>query len=342
MRYIVEVPKKMAEKIASLVEQGKYSSFHEFIMVAMENQVFIESQEMGSDESARAITAFEKAKSAESVSSQTTFLESLKELRPDWKKPLRTIDPPNLEKLWSKFIWGQYNRILPTKITLRVLCNLQQDQEKLDLSTLQEKAANVASEVGAYLKRKDKQSKRKRWEALSIGLPNGQRALGGISRFKLQFVGYMTKQNILHGMPVALGFMNILSLPNQKISVVGITEAGARFSELANPIIDLNSLEQTLSDEEVAFYLEHVKSGQPYEMQSIKTVIDTINSGERTFDGIRNRLQVLDKSWSSSVLTTMCTGVLSRMRELRLLKIQKEGVRSHYSLGPNSRMVTMQ
>jgi Arc/MetJ-type ribon-helix-helix transcriptional regulator len=341
MRYIVEVPKKLAEKIAVLLEQGKYSSFHEFIMVAMENQVFIESQELERDRSAKATTILQ-SEPGESVSSQTTFFDSLSELRPNWKKPLKTIDPPSLEKLWSKFVWGQYNRILPTKITLRVLCNLQQDREKLDLATLQEKAAYIASEVGAYLRRKDRQSKHKRWEALSIGLPNGQRDIGAISRFKLQFVGYMTKQGILHGMPVALGFANILSSPNHKISVVGITEAGTKFSELANPIIDLNSFEQTLSDEEVAFYLQHVNSSQPYEMQAIRTVIDVINSGERTFEGIRNRLHTLDKGWSSNVLTTMCTGVLSRMRELRLLEIQKEGVRSHYSLGPSVKMVAKQ
>ena len=341
MRYIVEIPPNIARKINTLIEKGNYGSFHDFLLVAIENQLFIESHELGVEEEPKLVKAraIRKVSPPQVKRTRTTPISELHELRTDWEHPLKPVEPPKLENLWSKFLWGHYNRLFPTKITLRVLANLLKDQEKVDLTSLQEKAAYVATEVGIYLKRIDRKTRRKRWEALSVALPNNHRNVGAVSRFKLQFVGYVTKQSVLHGMPVALRFMNIIRRGYDQEAVVGITEAGIEFAKLVNPVIDSNSIEGTLSDEEVAFYISHIRSNQPYEMNMIKAVIEAIENGQRTYDEVKNQVSKLDRNWSTTVLSTMCTGILSRMRELRILEMQREGLRSHYKLGPNARMV---
>jgi len=326
MRYIVEIRQNIARKINTLIEKGSYGSFHDFLLVAVENQPV-------------KAHAIHKVSPPQATRPRTTPISQLHELRTDWKHPLKPVEMPELENLWSKYLWGQYNRLFPTKITLRVLVNLLKDQENVDLTSLQEKAAYVATEVGVYLKRVDRKTRRKRWEALSVALPNNHRDVGAVSRFKLQFVGYVTKQGVLHGMPVALRFMNIIRPSYDRQAVVGITEAGIEFAKRVNPVIDSNSIEGTLSNEEVAFYISHIRSNQPYEMNMIKAVIEAIENGQRTYDEIKDQVSKLDENWSTSVLSTMCTGILSRMRELRLLEMQREGLRSHYKLGMNVRMV---
>ena len=339
MRYIIEISKNIADKIKTLVEQGKYGSLHDFLLVAVENQLFIESHELDLEKKPAPTRGFHEVGSIEGKKLRTIQPLDLPELRTDWVNPPKQVEPPDLENLWSKYLWGQYNRLFPTKIALRVLANLLKNQRKIPLAILQEKASSIATEVGIYLGRVDRKTRKKRWEAFSVGLPKSRRNIGGISRFKLQFVGYLTKSGILHGMPAALRFLNITKQKQEKTPMVGITKAGTEFAKLRNPIIDSKSFEATLSDEEVAYYVSHAQSHQPYEMKAIETAIKAVEDGHVTFQEIRTQIGSLDESWSSNVLTTMCTGVLSRMRELRILRMEREGLKSIYEVGPNSKMV---
>lgn len=338
MRYIVEITQPKADAINGLIEQGKYKSFNDFFLVALDNQLFIESRELGS-ELEPAMKASGQADSFVSRKTSPRPISELPELKNNFSATLKSVEPPAIESLWSKYLWGHYNRILPAKITLRVLANLLGDQEKTDLTMLQERASNTATIVGIYLKAFDKKARKKRWEGLSVGLPNSMKDVSAISRFKLQFVGYATKEGVLHGMPVALRFMNVIRGEYGKDSQVGITKAGIEFAKLPNPIIDSDLTEGTLSDEEIAFYVEHIRNVQPYELKAFETVIAGVENGQNTYDTIKVRVSELEKSWSDSIVSTMCTGILSRMRELGILRMHRDGIRSHYETGPKVGLV---
>jgi len=336
MRYIIEISRKTAKKIGELISQGKYESFHDFLLVAVENQLFIESHELRVEKTLEPTKV--PARVGVDQEKYTKMPLDLPELRTDWGD-LQHSEPPNLENLWSKYVWGQYNRIFPAKITLRVLANFLEDRKVMDLKVLQDRASDVAAKVGPYLRRADRKSGRKRWENLSVGLPKNRRNQGAISRFKLQFVGYMTKKGVLHGLPVSLGFVNISSEESAKQHKIGITEAGEQFAKLKNPIMDSGILERTLSDDEAAFYISHVQSNQPYEMEAIKSIVKAIKDEHTTPDALQSQISTLNQSWSKNVLITMCTGFLSRLRELRILEMRRDGLKSHYMLGPNAKMV---
>jgi len=337
MRYIVEVSNKTAKKIGDLIDQGKYESFHDFLLVAVENQLFIESHELGVERKSEPIKV--PARIGIDQEEPTKVSLDLPGLQTDWGS-LKFVEPPNLDSLWSRYIWGQYNRIFPAKITLRVLANSLENREWMDLEVLQDKASDIAVKVGPYLRRVDRKEGRKRWENLSVGLPRSARNQGAISRFKLQFVGYKTKQGVLHGLPASLGFVHINSGDSSRQDKIGITEAGAQFAELENPIMDSDSLERTLSDDEVAFYISHIQSNQQYEMAMIKKVVRAVKDEHTSSGALKSQIATLnDQSWSVSILGTMCTGVLSRMRELRIIQMRREGLKSRYMLGPNAKMV---
>ena len=339
MRYIFEIPQSRAEKISSYIEQGRYESFQDFFEVAVENQLFIESRELGFEPEPQTEKTGSRADSSAGKKTSTRSISEIQELGNRWTATLKPVEPPDLENMWSKYLWGHYNRLLPAKVTLRVLANLLGEQENLNLILLQERASDAAVSVGTYLKALDKKAQRKRWEGLSIGFPNSVKDIAAISRFKLQFVGYVTKQGVLHGMPVALRFMNIIRNVNGKDSQVGITQTGIDFAKLTNPVLDLNQKERTLSNEEIAFYIKHVRNAQPYEMKAFEAVIEAIENGQITYDSLKNQVSLLEKRWSGTIVNTMCTGILSRMRELGVIRMQREGLRSHYELGPNIALV---
>jgi hypothetical protein len=343
MRYIVEITQAKADTISSYIEQGRYKSFNDFLLVALENQLFIESRELGI-QSEQATRTGGPGGPEPFLTRKATYrpISEVEELKINFNSTLKPTEPPALENLWSQYLWGHYNRILPAKITLRVLTNLLDDSEKIDLRVLQEHASNVAAIVGTYLKTVDKKTRRKRWEGLSVGLPNSMKDASAISRFKLQFVGYATKEGVLHGMPIALRFMNVTRGEYGKDSQVGITTAGIDFAKLPNPIIDSDLTERTLSDEEIAFYLGHIRNAQPYELKAFETVVAGIENGQKTYDAIKTQIHGLEKSWSDSIVNTMCIGILSRMRELGIVQMHRDGLRSYYQIGPSAGLVKPQ
>ncbi len=315
MRYILELPPESAEKIRSLLGARKYKDLQSFVLTAIDNQLYIESQDL----------SIQSGSARPTVETEHRHdLPRMKEISRSWSSVV-PAPMPDKTRIWSEYVWGQYNRIFPAKITLRVLANYLDGQaESIDLNDLREAAANIAREIGLFLHSREKTRGLKRGDTWSVALP-----IEADSRFRFmnQFVGYVTKAGLIYGMPGVLGWTNFL-----RADRISITEPGLRFASLENPILDAAQFQRTLSDDEREFYLSHVRSWLPKEYQMMKQASAYIRSGENTFASIKDRVRALNREWSDAVLSTMVAGVLARMKELQLVSTRREGLRSFYEL----------
>jgi len=335
MRYILDLPPTLAEEMNKQIRIGKYASPQEFIVAAIQNQLYIESQEIS-----------EAAPAAGSSGVAATSVTSTTEL------PVKTVAIPNLlsrdidgVKIVTvgtlerpTELWGQYNRLFPVKLAVRVAANLvkQYDAEYVALSELQEKAAEIARDLGKTIERKDKQLGRKRGTIISAGLPVGRDEDKAILRFKSQFVGYVAgnkdKGYWIEGAAPALRFLDMVR--DEKNSVrVGLTASGAKFASLQNPVIDQHDFSASLSAEEIEFLLAHIASEVPGESRLMQLILRNVKKGIATPKELNDKVRALyPKQSSENQVVSMRAGVISRMCELGLFDREKDGVKVTYVL----------
>ncbi len=167
MKYIIDIPPELAKKVDGLVSQGKYQSISQFANTAFQNQILLEESSNEVLDNLIQTPASESglAKPQPSVSNLTINFTA---------DSIKTLSPPDNAKIPNDCLWGQYNRLFPVKITLRVLANILNDNESIELSLLHTQAVEAAREVGLMLKKEDKKSGRKYGDMLSSALPTGR------------------------------------------------------------------------------------------------------------------------------------------------------------------------
>ena len=337
MRYIVDLPPTLADGMNKQVRIGKYKSPQEFIVAAIQNQLYIESQEL----SEVAPTDVSSPVAAVSVASPP-------------EPPMRTVPPIALSNLLSSEIdsvktvalgtlersadlWGQYNRLFPVKIVARVAANLakQYDADYVPLWELQEKASEIARELGKVVERKDKQLGRKRGTIISAGLPVGRDLDKATLRFKNQFVGYVGGKKEtgywIEGAAPTLKFLDMVK--DEKNSVrVGITASGLKFAVLSNPVIDLHDYSTSLSPEEIDFLLGHIASEIPGEAKLMHLILRNVKKGAATPEELNDKVKALYTKQSTNEVVSRRAGAVSRICELGLLNREKDGVKVTYVL----------
>lgn len=333
MRYIVELSPNLADEMNKQIRIGKYASPQEFIVAAIQNQLYIESQEISEVPAGSSTVAATSVGSTSGLPVKTIATPSL--LSRDIEG-VKTVAIGALERPTD--LWGQYNRLFPVKIVVRVAANLakQYDAEYVPLWELHEKAAEIARELGKTMERKDEQLGRKRGTILSAGLPVGKDVDKATLRFKSQFVGYVagTKETgyWIEGAAPALRFLEMVR--DEKSSVrVGLTAAGAKFASLRNPVIDRQDFSASLSAEEVQFLVDHIASEVPGENKLMQLILRNVKKGVATPEELNDKVRALyPKQTSDNQVVSMRAGVISRMCELGLLDRQKDGVKVTYVL----------
>jgi len=232
------------------------------------------------------------------------------------------------------WLWGQYNRFLPAKATCRALLNLMgKNPAGLPVDDAVAKISYAACGLGDFLNSIDMRLQLSRENAMKAAFPTSD-INGGESRLRFgnQFVGTF-KQEKLQGFPADL---KLVVSEGGKEPKLLLTKAGAAFADLANPVLDTrDEFPRTrLSDEEIAFLLSHIKEYVPQELSAFICVIDGIESGANTPDGldsyVRTRFNLSEAAMKASFLSTQRTGVVSRMVDLGLLARAKEGLRVTY------------
>jgi predicted transcriptional regulator len=235
----------------------------------------------------------------------------------------------------KKTIWGLYNRIFPTKIGLRVIAKLTEEANDafVELHKVQEEAGKQARFIGKELADYDETSGRPLGEKFSTGLPIGKQDKA-LSRYGAMFVGLLRSDGRAEGLPVDLGFVIVKRAERAK-ELVALTESGAEFVKLTNPILDRQGNvmpDYTLSEDEADFYLSHIRHWLPPEWERTQLTLTAISEGHNEPDKLDKVLRHDEKKQKSDSLSTERAGIISRLTELGLVRRRRTGLRVTYSL----------
>jgi Arc/MetJ-type ribon-helix-helix transcriptional regulator len=342
MKVVVDVPDGLMQQVREAVQQGEYEDAREFVTIALENQAELELD----DDEASDVMTLEQAIESEAqqprtdghpviTSSSSDGVNALKRLEYDL---VATVSSPDYDRLDAGPLWGQYNRIFPVKLTLRVLANELRNQavhtssqvdgsgaEWVSLDRFSQKAAEIAREYGMKIKQTDNNKSRGQGEKLSAALPVGDDPEKSKKRFKSHFVGDIDQQGGLSGAPAHLLFVNI---PSDSPGLIDITEAGLEFASKWNPLIDGGvSSDQALSEDEAEFYLRHVEEQLPEEFNAMTLTAAAIEDGHNRPTSLTERIASINSDWSEAQASTIRAGLVSRMYELDLVDRERVGQR---------------
>src|SRR3989338_6754332 len=338
MRYVIDIPQNQSSAIEEAIKVGKYKNFAQFIIAALENQIYIESTEINDDQPPMPYNkenniSFQQPR--ELNNADNTRLKKIEGQRkvvpmPAFPGLVNLGDGLKEEHSW---LWGQINRILPIKIGLRVLYNELGSEQWIDLEKYRDKAAEIAAEFGTRIKGYEDKKRKLRDQRITAGLPEIKEFKSQV-RYKGQFLAYMRKNDKLDGAMAHLKFVN-LKRDEREYALIGITEPGLQFAQLENPVMDSQDYERGLSEKEIDFYLSHISKNVQCELNAITWLLSKVNSGIHNREGINKKLKgEFGPIWkaSDSVINTQRAGLTARMSELGLIDMEKEGITVKYTI----------
>lgn len=264
------------------------------------------------------------------------LLDGIGELSSSLASPPPDVWTMKQEVPLERWIFGQYNKFLPAKVSCRALAHLLQD--KPDGVRLEDAAFEISQEaltIGSLLARYDKQNGTKRDDALATAFPSPDREVEkSRMRYANQFVASVTKKGKVSGLLMDLKLINHTGGNKPRLK---LTEAGWNFAKLRNPILDNNPPETTnkFTADERAFLLEHISSSIPAEDFAYLAVLAAVDAGARTPGELDTALQKYvskdaDRTLTKSFLATQRSGAVSRMVDLGLVTRKRDGVRVSY------------
>lgn len=343
-----------SEAIASAVEnlsvlQGELSRKGALVIGAEESQPTPARSRVKSVKAKKAVRGSKKANTDKGTSRSNAFLASDSTHIPEpflldgiGESPASPASLPNDD--WTKgqevsldrWIFGQYNKLLPAKASCRALAHLLKDNPK---GVLLEEAASIISyqalTLGDALIKRDKQSGVARDGMLSTAFPsNGDKAEKSRLRYAYQFVAHVSKQGQVSGLPIDLKLINHTG---ERAPRLLLTEVGWRFATLPNPILDSAEEDSTekFTAEEKSLLLNHISSSVPTEDFAYRAILSAITEGRNTPDKIDAALQRYvsrdaGAHLSKSFFATQRSGAISRMADLGLVSRVRSGVRVTY------------
>ncbi len=324
-------PPELASEIQKGIHLGRYKTTQDFILTAVQNQVYIENSDIsdgGSLENSGPSSV--RPKTASVTVSTLAGSDAKHLLRMPEGSSVKTVPLGELTR--PTYLWGQYNRLFPVKIIMRVAANLSGPDGSgyVPLEELQEESADIAREMGRLILRKDRALGRKRGDIISAALPIGRNEDKTKTRFKNQFVGFLTR-NRVEGAASVLKFLDITRTDKNRI-LAGITDLGLKFASLPNPIIDEDDYSTAFSPEEVEFLLNHIASEVPEEAKLVSLVLGGIRKGVATPEQLNDLVRSHNPDWNENQAIAIRSGIVSRMSELGLLGRNKDGVKVTYIL----------
>jgi hypothetical protein len=340
MKLFIDISNYQFERIQQQLNQGSFISLAQFISAAIENQLFLENEDLTNLKNLETSvsTSIELHSQGQSNEFEKLKLKNL-------PAKISIITSPTFENLVFKaqkipedktWIWGQINKIFPVKLGLRILHESLHGEETLSLNQFLENVSNKASICAEILRNYEEKHNKNRSEKISAGLPSHDDS--SKSRYKFQFIAYQRKDGLLDGAMALMRFCNIIKKNNKLM--IGMTEEGLSFSLLKNPIIDESNFDISLSHEESLFYVNHAKEKIKGEYNAMKWMMSAIKRG--CVDRESLNLELINNYsniWgdvSSAVINTQRAGLTARMFELGLLEKEKNGIHVIYRPGRNA------
>jgi hypothetical protein len=238
----------------------------------------------------------------------------------------------------DRWIFGQHNKVLPLKASVRALANLILGERGGVLLSRASTEISAGCEIlGAYLRKLDGDLGLMREDSLSTAFPSATSDINKSRlRFSNQFVGAVNKHGQLRGFPIDLKLVNYKNPKDPKLL---LTEAGWKFASLTNPILDHTEgtpiTGDKLSEEERGFLIQHIRDNVPVEDFAIRAVLSALDAGASNPDDLDAALRAYmpertDEPFSPAFLSTQRAGAISRMSDLRLVAREREGLRVTY------------
>ncbi len=347
MRIIADISPETFERTQRLIKAGRYASVAQAVVAALENQLLLEESSEGEGISKDA--GRRSAQATPQLASAGSTRESA--APPPWQDALRgtvvEVSTASVETdalgFGPYWLWG-VNRIAPVKFGLRVLAKTLVRGHPASLESYLREASELASHCGRWLAQLDDMTSRRRGERLSAGFPLAKLGSeeGSRNRYADLFLACVRKRNgRVDGALPALRFI-ALNADEDNGPTVAITEAGLRFAALQSPIIDSDSPEGSLSDEERDFYLEHARTSVPEEKDALLAVMRAIANEATTTQAVDRFLQRAHSAWTDKAVASLRVTILGRLVELGLVQRARDGGSASYALTEWGRRVVEQ
>lgn len=342
----IDLKGDLLDSIEKMINDGKFSDIHQFIEIAIKNQIHEESNE---------IKDFSELQTQSINYSVSSLLEKSRQ------KLLHLLSDIPLEESElvctpKDLIWSFHNRFFPIKVVTRVLASSILSKKWILLSNFHEEGSKFAEFYSDKLKEFEEDQKLPRNKKLSTGLPMPKAEVRGLTgskydkkntkyiaskmRFQDQYIGrFVKKDHVFYGACYEMGLMGV-KIENDKV-YVSLTDLGRDFALLENPILDNDESNRVFYDEEINFIkqkliprfkLEKIiidkiltkLKEKPLKSEDVEAIF--VNEISMYFDESQN-VKLLDSVSSSRVAT------MGRLSELDLVDwtIDKNG-KSVYSM----------
>lgn len=246
----------------------------------------------------------------------------------------------------DRWLFGQYNKLLPVKVNCRALLRIASDYpEGVPLEDAAPRIGEAAALLGDYLADHDRRHQIARDDLLATAFPrSGPDGEKSRARYANQFVGSVNSQCVLSGM---LWDYRLAALAPGAGARLMTTEPALQFALLKNPVLDgcQTHPAQKFLREQAAFLLDHIRAHVPVEAFAFRALIQSIAEGAVTPNQLDEALRVYvpaetNRSLSPSFLTSQRSGALSRMANLSLIVRERKGVRVSYIVTePGQRLI---
>ena len=236
----------------------------------------------------------------------------------------------------DRWLFGQYNKLLPAKVSCRALAHLLQKESRgVVLENAVHDIAEDARTFGRLLREYDEQHGTDRDTALSVAFPSGDEDKS-LTRYANQFVATMNKFGQVSGLLIDLKLINFVKAKEVRLL---LTDVGWQLAALHNPVLDgfPPATTDKFSEEEINLLLGHIRKAVPAEDFAYRTIIAGIAGGATApeqIDEVVQRFVTPDRqeSLSKSFLASQRSGAVSRMADLGLLRRCREGVKVSYEV----------
>lgn len=331
----VDIDQQTLKEIQKVISKNGSNDLHSFIKYAVKNQIELEKE--GIRNPNLDLSVGNQKSEDQEFKHKEISLQNLK-IKPKKLGNLKTLNSKNVKKRTNKPIWAIKNRYFPIKFVLRFLQNQLSNKNTngISIDELKDKLLDPSLKLRKDLKNLDELLDNTRGKKISTGFPKNKKR--SYNRFFKNFVIYRGK-NSVDGFPYQLGFIDLDN------DFVYLTKTGYDFSNLNSPILDKyyrNSEKPSyqFSTEELKFLYNHIFNYTISEKNLFLFIISLIDDKSINKPSkINNKLgQYLENNYpkegeyTKTTINSIRTGLVSRMSELKLIRIMNKGGKSVYEI----------
>ncbi len=317
MNLLLEIPTGLLGRLSEAVDRNGFASINEFALLALENQLSVEGQ---------------PAPPREPIpTSSRTPWDSARNREMDTRKYLSASATVSarLSVEESGWLWGIINRVLPIKFVARQLLQLT-GSEPIPLELARKQIAAQATETAAWIATQ-MSTARDRHDTLITGFPVREPLYPAEQRFINYFLGRIESMGHARGALFELGLAGIVTGSGKP--AIALTEIGYGFASLANPVLDSSSIEASISEEEINFYVSQIVPVIPRELDCFTLILLALKHQTLGVEELDTRvLDHLPNRFSRAAVQSQKAGALGRLRDLALIERKKLGVSASFEI----------